>query len=42
MGTSPDGEMTAAWPRVVGRGGNEKWLDSDCLWKVVPMGFADR
>ena len=25
-----------------GSGGNKKRLDSDCLWKMVPIGFADR
>ena len=42
LGMSSRGDMMVAWPWGGGSGSNEKWLDSDCLWKVVPTGFADR
>lgn len=42
LGVSSRGEMMVACPWGGGSGSDEKWLDSDCLWKVVPTGFADR
>ena len=42
LGMLSRGEMMAPWTQGGSRGSDEKRLDSHCLWKVVPTGFADK